>query len=151
MPLRFPLSRAQRHAQFRREQLEEQTERPAVCIVEDDQDMLTTLSGALRDDGYRVFEAPDASHVVEWLSHFWGPMNTIDVIITDQKMPETTGLELLDKLRRRNWPTQVILMSAFADDTLRREAYRLGASAVMAKPFLLDDLIGEVNRLAPPG
>jgi DNA-binding response OmpR family regulator len=116
--------------------------------VDDDHETVAALSSALRDDGYRVFEAPDASHVVEWLSLFAGPMNTIDVIITDQVMPTTTGLELLGKLRDRNWPTEVILMSAFTDDEMRREAHRLGAAAILAKPFLVDDLIGEVNRLA---
>ncbi|HEX2882601.1 MAG TPA: response regulator [Polyangiaceae bacterium] len=116
--------------------------------MDDDRETVAALSNALRCDGYRVFEAPDASHVVEWLSRFAGPMNTIDVIIADQVMPTTTGLELLGELRDRNWSTEVVLMSAFVDDEMRREAHRLGVAAILAKPFLLDDLIGEVNRLA---
>lgn len=144
----LPISRARQHSEFRRLEHEEQQLAVGVCVVDDDQDTVTTLSSALRADGYRVFEASDACHVVEWLSHLSGPMSTIDVIITDQVMPTTTGLELLGKLRLRNWPTQVILMSGFATDAIRREANRLGVSAILVKPFLVDDLIGEVNRLA---
>jgi DNA-binding NtrC family response regulator len=64
----------------------------------------------------------------------------LDLIITDVRMHGVTGLEILAGLRENDWSTPVILMTAFGDAELHAEAMRLGALAVLDKPFELDAL-----------
>ena len=54
-------------------------------------------------------------------------------------MPVSTGLQILEALRRGQWHTPVILMTAFGDDATRRQAEHLSA-ILFDKPFDLDDL-----------
>lgn len=123
-----------------------------VCVIEDDADFRATLAEALRQEGYRVLEAADGARVIGQMDLFAHRHNvaTVDLIITDQRMPGATGLELLTYLRDSDWAVRVILMSAYLNDDVRFEARRLGAAAILAKPFGLDQLMDTVRSVAPP-
>ena len=125
---------------------------PGVCLIEDDADLRMALARTLRAEGYRVVEAADGADVIGRLSTDvpgFGPMATIDVIVTDQRMPRVTGLDVLEHVRTTDWATPVILMTAFYDEDLAREARRLGALAVLPKPLDLDDLLDAIDLVAP--
>ncbi len=65
----------------------------------------------------------------------------VDVVVSDIRMPGASGLDLLAGLRRDDWTTPVVLITAFGDPGGRHaEAYRLGADAVLDKPLDVDDL-----------
>lgn len=124
-----------------------------VLLAEDDQDLRELLARALREDGYEVIEARDGTEVLRWLNfdgwegavdHF------LDLMVTDVRMPGITGLEILEGLRGSRWRVPVIIISAFADEAMRKEAEKAGASAVLAKPFSLEVFRRTVARLAPP-
>ena len=68
----------------------------------------------------------------------------IDLIIADVRRPGCTGLQVLEQLRFAGDGVPVILMSAFGDEDLRREAKRHDV-ILLDKPFALDDLRGAVN------
>jgi len=70
-----------------------------------------------------------------------------DVIISDVRMPGLTGLEILAGLRQANWPTAIVLMTAYPSPETRQEAERLGADAFFAKPFDIDDLMTAVINM----
>ena len=72
-----------------------------------------------------------------------------DVVVTDIRMPGISGIEMLAYLRNCREPTPVILITAFGDEELHGEAARWGASAVLDKPFELDDLRRAVQGVAP--
>jgi FixJ family two-component response regulator len=61
-------------------------------------------------------------------------------------MPGLTGLEVLAGLRKRDQSTPVILITAFGDEQTHAEAKRLGATAVIDKPFDTADLLTAVRR-----
>jgi CheY-like chemotaxis protein len=125
---------------------------PLIYLIEDDPDLRAALAASLRDAGYAVREASDGSQAIgKWstVQTRVGDLIDVDLIITDQRMPGASGLEVLTDLRRRDWATQVVIISAFVDDELRRAAYKLGAAAVLSKPLRIDELIDTVSKAVP--
>jgi DNA-binding response OmpR family regulator len=107
------------------------------------------LASALRSDGYEVVETPNGVALLEEISLllFRGEALPADLIISDERMPGVLGSEVLAGLRGASWPVPFILITGFGDEGTRREAYRLGASAVFDKPFDLDDLRRSILQL----
>lgn len=125
---------------------------PGVLVVDDDRDVLDVVGEALTEHGYRVLGARDGIDAMEDRSRFvagFGPISSVDVLITDLIMPHVSGLDLLRHVRENGWSTAVVVVSAFADHDLWAQALELGANAVLHKPFYLDELIDIVQRLAP--
>ena len=110
------------------EESEPEDTRPTLALVEDDPDFRAAL-GQLLGRSYRVVEF---ASVVELLEHI--PLDVPHVIVSDIRMPEFDGFELIEKLRDRRRTIPVILMSAFADDRTRNRAHELGAVAFLEKP-----------------
>lgn len=127
--------------------------RTRVLVVEDDVAMRELLAQSLRDEEYEVLEACDGEDALRLLAldavHF-KPVTAVDLIVSDIRMPRATGLELLNNVRFGDWRVKFILISAFADQEVQFLAQRLGAAAVLAKPFGLQEFIDVVRRVAPP-
>ena len=119
-----------------------------VVVAEDDDQFRSMLCGNLRAAGYDVVEARDGGElrrqVNALLLHPKGQA-VAELVIADVRMPGASGLSVLSDLRRSDWNTPVILMSAFADDELVAEARRLGAT-VLDKPFDLQELMRFVSQ-----
>jgi len=114
------------------------SETPRILVAEDDPDMRELLTASLRDDGFNVEEASDGGRLlVRVASTYAAPDTSIDLIISDIRMPICDGLQILRNLRRANWKIPVILMTAFSDPTTEAEATKLGA-VLIDKPFDLD-------------
>jgi DNA-binding response OmpR family regulator len=70
-----------------------------------------------------------------------------DLIILDVRMPGLLGTEIAEALREKDPTAKVILISAFADETLRESASNLGAP-LLSKPFSADALLQAINDTA---
>jgi len=120
-----------------------------VLLIEDDAEMRAMLTEVLADEGYRVTECADAYEWIEACSACESPdaAPKYDIVVSDIKMPGVSGLALLEGLRgsRRNPPT--ILVTAFGDAATHERAMKLGAVAVLDKPFAIEDLLGEVQKV----
>ncbi len=122
-----------------------------ILIAEDDSEMRHVVADALREDGYEVVELSDGgSLLVDIAAHMkeGAKGDAVDLIVTDIRMPVCTGLQILERLRRAQWQTPVILMTAFGDEATRRRAADLMAF-LFDKPFELDDLRATVAGLLP--
>lgn len=118
-------------------------DRGRILIAEDDRELRSLVALALEGDGYEVLQVEDGRGLSETLEQqCW-----IDVIISDARMPRRGGLDVLADFRRRNWSTPFIIITAFGSGDLHEEARRLGVTAVVDKPFELDDLRSLVRRL----
>ena len=114
-----------------------------VLLAEDDAEMRQLLVWALRQDGYEVIEARDGAECVGYAQPwvFRGRrVEPPDVIVSDVRMPGWSGLEMLGILRAGEAVIPVILITAFGAPEAYVEAWRLGAAAVLNKPFEMDDL-----------
>ncbi len=101
-----------------------------ILVVEDDLDLRMIMRQMFPKDKYQTFEAENGRAAVRILNE-----HKVDLVVSDIKMPDMDGIELLKQIRRSDPEIPfVILISGFADLTIE-DAYDLGASAVMSKPF----------------
>jgi len=123
-----------------------------VLVAEDDAEMRRLVVEALRKDGHQVTEASDGGRLLARLAEVLRrdpALATIDVIVSDIRMPGVTGLDLLERMDRAGMRVPFILMTAFGDDETRRRVESAGA-VYLDKPLSLAALRHAVLRLTRP-
>ncbi|MBW1788758.1 MAG: response regulator [Deltaproteobacteria bacterium] len=124
-----------------------------VLLADDDYEMRKLIAWSLNKQGYQVTECEDGNALMKKLGIAF-PFESVqpfDLIISDIRMPGSTGLQALKNIRKFEDDTPMILITAFPDDETRKKAGQLGALAVFEKPFDVDTLVAEVRRILPPG
>jgi len=114
-----------------------------VLLAEDDDAMRVLLARRLRRDGFQVVEARSGYEALERLAHalISEPPVWFDLIISDVRMPGYDGLNIVASLRHLPVHIPVILITAFGSAAAHATAVRLGAFAMLDKPFDVDDLM----------
>ncbi len=116
----------------------------SVFIVDDDPTIRNSLEDYLGFRGFDVMAFNNGQLVSRVLEY-----GTPDLIISDIRMPELNGISLLRRLKKsektRNIP--VILMSAYEDDAILKDAKKLGADFFLFKPFPLDRLDKLIEKI----
>lgn len=113
-----------------------------VLIAEDEEITLKHLVNALKSEGYDVMGTHNGREALRELSN-----NLYHVLITDIKMPEMTGIELLEKAKEMNTELEVLVITGFGSIGSAVEAMKKGAYEYITKPFDLDDLILKVRNI----
>jgi len=108
---------------------------PAILIVEDEAKMRRLLELNLGEDGFTTFSAGDAEAGLKLLRE-----NSIDLVLTDLKLPGMSGLEFLQAVKRQNAALPVVVMTAFGSVETAVEAMKAGASDYVLKPFSLAEM-----------
>ena len=119
-----------------------------ILIADDDPDMCELLGTFLANLGYQVCEAfsgTELLRVIRATEIDAFPMDGVDLVIMDNRMPGFTGVEILQKLRACHWDTPLILMTAFPDAWVRAQTHKLDAT-LLAKPFSLEALKKTVHE-----
>lgn len=110
-----------------------------VLIVDDESQIRALLREILREEvdatSCVILEAPDGQAAIDLLNE-----QEIDIVVTDMKMPIVDGLALLQEIRKSHPGTEVIVMTGYAEDYTREEAFRLGARDYITKPFEVDEV-----------
>jgi DNA-binding response OmpR family regulator len=126
--------------------------RARVLVVEDDDAMRAWVEEILRDEGYEVLAVSDSLGALISLMR-----DGADVLVTDWKMPDFDGLQLLAAVRRCNPALPVVFVTAYADEPFLRRVMEGGAFSCLAKPFPRRHLLAHVqgalvcSRLPPRG
>src|SRR6266496_2230379 len=107
----------------------------AILIVEDEAKMRRLLELNLGDDGFTTFSAEDAETGLKLLRE-----HSIDLVLTDLKLPGMNGLEFLQTIKRQNAALPVVVMTAFGSVETAVEAMKAGASDYVLKPFSLTEM-----------
>jgi len=113
-----------------------------ILVVDDDALVLMNTVAMLEDLGHTVFEAYSGKEALEFLRR----EDSIDVVVTDQAMPQMTGTELA-KVIRSEWPDIPILLATGYADMTRRDDIGLPK---LAKPFFQSDLLAALVQMNPP-
>ena len=103
-----------------------------ILLVEDDNSIRSVLCRSLSNLGYQVFDAPDGASALELFEQQGG---AVDLVITDLVMPGMSGLELVEKLRKRDPQMAVLLMSGYSEEFLAGRGGEFRNEAFMEKPF----------------
>lgn len=115
-----------------------------LLLVDDEELVRTAIQKNLESLGYEVRTAPNGKVALDLLS--WDPF---DLVVTDIRMPEMDGLELLRAIKdSRSIP--VVLMTGFSQILEAHEAYQLGADEFIAKPFARGELLAAIERCLGP-
>src|ERR1700722_18078671 len=114
---------------------------PTILIVEDEAKMRRLLELNLGEDGFHTLSAGDAEAGLKLLSE-----NTVDLVVTDLKMPGMNGLEFLQAVKRQNAVLPVVVMTAFGTVETAVEAMKAGASDYVLKPFSLAEMRMVVHK-----
>src|SRR6202045_778718 len=108
---------------------------PAILIFEDEAKVRRLLELNLGEDGLTTFSAGDAEAGLKLLRE-----NSIDLVLTDLKLPGMNGLEFLQAVKHQNAALPVIVMTAFGTVETAVEAMKAGASDYVLKPFSLAEM-----------
>jgi DNA-binding NtrC family response regulator len=108
---------------------------PAVLIVEDEAKMRRLLELKLGEDGFTTLSAGDAETGLKLLRE-----NSVDLVLTDLKLPGMDGLEFLQTIKRQNAALPVVVMTAFGSVETAVDAMKAGASDYVLKPFSLTEM-----------
>lgn len=120
-----------------------------VLLAEDDDELRELMASALTRTGFELIEARDGAELLNRIADDVDDRRAvpeIDVVVSDIRMPGMTGLGALCALNGVGCRTPVILITAFGTPAVRAAASRLGAVAVLNKPFRMDDLCALVTR-----
>jgi DNA-binding response OmpR family regulator len=120
-----------------------------ILLAEDDRELRDMLANVLAHDGHQVVAVPDGRELLKVLARP-GLDSVFDLIVSDDRMPGWTGMQILSGMRSLEDRPPLILITAFADEPLRARATMLGAAAVLDKPFDFDDFRAVVSNLLTP-
>ena len=109
---------------------------PNLLIIEDDAAFCQMLQKFLTKRGYEVetsFNAPDAKQKIQ--------KSNFDLILTDLRLPDYDGIQLLSDIKSVNPATQVIVMTGYAEVGSAVNAMKKGAFDYISKPFTPDEIV----------
>jgi two-component system response regulator PilR (NtrC family) len=112
-----------------------------VLVVDDEQSMRELLEIVLRREGYEVLVADNGRAALATLER-----QPVDLLISDIKMPDMSGVDVLRAARGIDPDILAIMITAFASTETAVEALRLGADDYISKPFKVDELKLRVRK-----
>lgn len=111
----------------------------AISIVDDDPGVLEALSVLLTSKGYEVAKYTSAKA-------FLAAPFVYGCVVTDVRMPETTGLDLLREMKSKMDLRPILILTGHGDIEMAIQAVRLGAFEFFEKPFKPDKLLAAIDR-----
>ncbi|OGP99940.1 MAG: hypothetical protein A2Z40_03040 [Deltaproteobacteria bacterium RBG_19FT_COMBO_60_16] len=112
-----------------------------ILIVEDNESLRAGIRVSLEDSGFVVQEAATGEEAVQKLE-----TESFPVVVSDIRLGDLTGVDILKKAKEVNSETEVILMTAYATVETAVQALRLGAFDYIQKPFELEQLKHRVHN-----
>lgn len=112
-----------------------------VLIVEDENDLRDIIAQDFRKKGFKVIESVNGNDAFKIVQS-----EKIDIILSDIRMPNGTGIELLENIKKMNIDIPVMMFLTGGSDFSIEEAYDRGADAVFSKPFKRKTLMGAVLK-----
>ncbi len=114
----------------------------SILIVDDDVNYRTILSDFLKNEGYDVDSANSAEEAINRLEK-----DFFNIIISDLKLPQKTGIELLKTVKSRSEDVEMIILTAFGSVDSAVAALKIGACDYLVKPLSLEELSITIKRL----
>ena len=106
-----------------------------ILIVDDERSILELLSVILKKEGYAVLVNPGTPSIYEDIEQ-----KEFDLVISDIKMPQVDGMEVLRRVKAEKPTVPVIMITAYASVKQAVEALRLGAMDYIMKPFDIEEI-----------
>jgi CheY-like chemotaxis protein len=116
-----------------------------ILIVDDEEDILELLSVILCDEGHQVLTASNGVEALGILAK-----EKIDLVITDIRMPQMNGIDLLAEIKNRGRKHPPVVFISGYSDISEEDAYALGVARFIFKPFEVKTILQAVRELTAP-
>ena len=113
-----------------------------LLIVDDEGGIVEEVKGFFEEEGYEVHTADTAKDGIEILLRV-----KPDLLLLDMKLPDMSGLNVLRVCKESSPKTKIIVNTGYVDQALIDEAEKMGRDAFLQKPFNLERLKEEIDRL----
>jgi len=120
-------------------------QKPRILVADDDPHMQQAIKACLGRDNYSLTIVGNGIAAIDQLEQ-----ESFDLVITDQQMPQMSGLELMTTMQKREIDTPVVMITAYGTINQAVEAMQLGAADFITKPFSATDLERVVERVVAP-
>ena len=121
-----------------------------ILLVDDEKDILFLYSECLKSDGYQIVSFDNPIEALNYLNKN-DNISNCSLVITDYKMPQISGLDLIKKIREKdssNSNIKTMIVSAYVkDDLLKDNSYMKSIDKIIEKPVDVDTLKKEVTNL----
>ena len=121
-----------------------------ILLVDDEKDILFLYSECLKSDGYQIVSFDNPIEALNYLNKN-DNISNCSLVITDYKMPQISGLDLIKKIREKdssNSNIKTMIVSAYVkDDLLKDNSYMKRIDKIIEKPVDVDTLKKEVTNL----
>jgi DNA-binding NtrC family response regulator len=112
-----------------------------ILVVDDNQDTLQMLKRKIEAKGWKTTTVPDVDQALKVLQY-----ETIDLVLTDYKMPKVTGLDLIRHMHNHFPEVPVIMITGYPSIEGAVEAVKVGADEYLSKPFTDDELFVAIDN-----
>jgi two-component system NtrC family response regulator len=113
-----------------------------ILVIDDEAAQRDILTGYLKKKGYKIFSASSGKEGIEIVN-----TNPVDIILSDFKMPDLNGVEVLEQVKKLNPEISFVIVTAFGTVENAVKAMRLGAFDYISKPVDLDELDLMIERI----
>lgn len=110
--------------------------KPLIAVVDDDESVRQAIGALIRSLGYAAVAFAAAGELLTS-----GRRNEISCVIADVQMPVLSGLDLHRQLAASGKPIPTILITAYFDERIRRDAHDAGVTCYLMKPFREGELV----------
>lgn len=116
--------------------------RPRVLVVDDDPNLTELLVDTLEVIGYEATPALSPLEALKMLAE-----DSFNLVVTDISMPGMSGIELLQRIKKKRADLPVMLITGVGSDELKQEAFDSGADGFLSKPFRIGKIEAEIGKL----
>ncbi len=114
----------------------------SILIVDDEVDLCESIQFIFDDNNYKTYTANDVDTAFNIVVN-----EDIDIVISDVRMPDTSGIDLLKRIKAWNPKKPKVILITGYTETSEQEAIALGAEDVLRKPIDLEELYSCVDSL----
>lgn len=112
-----------------------------ILVIDDEDTIRRTVAASLKTAKHQIFEAADVKKALKILDN-----ETIDLVLSDLRLPDGSGIDLLRAAKSKEYPCEVIIMTGYATLDTAIQAMQEGASDYVTKPFSLGELSVRIER-----
>jgi two-component system response regulator HydG len=113
-----------------------------ILIIDDDIEFSRLLTGVFEQAGHEVLSVVDAEAGLATVES-----ESVDLVVTDLRLPEQSGLDFIRSVRAMNENMPLVMVSGFLDDDAIRDLIRHGANGIFMKPLNIFSLLKRANQL----
>ncbi|HXG93632.1 MAG TPA: response regulator [Blastocatellia bacterium] len=116
-------------------------EKIAVLVIDDEPSIGDALRLILSDNGFDVSVATTGSEGLQRAA-----LQPFDVAVTDIRLPDMSGLDVLSRIRKNNRNCPIIMITAHCTPEIVAESLKRGAVAVLSKPFCPSEVLDLIDK-----